>query len=264
MWTGRCAGASLAAMRSSRTTLQVFEAVAEHQPVGLSALARRLEVPKATVQRSLLVLGEAGWLVQDLLGAGTWSVSARFAVRTEPAPILQRTRELVRPHLQPLSTRVGGRVALYTIDGDRMALLDGFEGTRVLRAVEGRLGPLPVHASGAGRAMLAALPVARSADVVARLAAQGLARYTDRTVTDPDELEARIAEARRTGWAVLDREYVDDVCAVGVAVVGPDGTPVAGLAITAPVRRLPARLRPEIGKELAATAAEVGDRLVAG
>jgi IclR family acetate operon transcriptional repressor len=249
-------------MRSSATTLRVFEAIVDEQPIGLSALARRLEVPKPTVQRSLRTLGDAGWIVQDLLGAGTWSVSARFAVLTEPAPLLQRTRELVRPHLGPLSQRVGGRVALYTIDGDRMALLDGFEGTRVLRAVEGRLGPLPIHASGAGRAMLAALPVARCHDVVRRLGQRGLTRFTERTVTDPDVLGTRIAEARTLGYAVLDREYVDDVASVGAAIVGPDALPVAGLAITAPVNQLRPSLRAAVGAELAVAAAEVGARLV--
>jgi IclR family acetate operon transcriptional repressor len=248
-------------MRSSATTLRVFEAVADHQPIGLSALARRLEVPKATVQRSLLTLGDAGWIVQDLLGAGSWTVSARFAVLTEAAPLVQAARALVRPHLPPLSERVGGRVALYTIDGDRMALLDGFEGTRVLRAVEARLGPLPIHASGAGRAMLAALPVARRHEVVQRLAQRGLTRFTARTVTDPDELDARIGEARTLGYAVLDREYVDDVATVGTAITGPDGMPVAGLAITAPATRLRPKLRAAVGNELAATATEVSRAL---
>jgi IclR family acetate operon transcriptional repressor len=249
-------------MRSSATTLRVFEAVADQQPIGLSALARELGVPKPTVQRSLLVLSDAGWTVQDLLGAGTWSVSARFAVLTEPAPLLQRTRELVRPHLAPLSKRVGGRVALYTIDGDRMALLDGFEGTRVLRAVEARLGPLPIHASGAGRAMLAALPVARRHEVVRRLAQRGLPRYTPHTTTDVEQLDVLIAEARRRGWAVLDREYVDDMVSVGVAIAGPDELPVAGLAITAPASTLRPRLRPAVGKELAASAAEISTRII--
>jgi IclR family transcriptional regulator, acetate operon repressor len=248
-------------MRSSATTLSVFEAIADQQPVGLSALARWLDVPKPTVQRSLLVLGEAGWIVQDLLGAGTWTVAARFAVLTEAAPLVQAVRALVRPHLPSLSERVGGRVALYTIDGDRMALLDGFEGTRVLRAVEARLGPLPIHASGAGRAMLAALPVARRQEVVQHLARRGLTRYTARTVTDPDELDARIGEARTLGYAVLDREYVDDVATVGAAIVGPDGMPVAGLAITALITQLRPKVRPQVGKELAATAAQVATAL---
>lgn len=257
-WTEGQRRACLAPMRSSATTLRVFEAVADHQPIGLSALARRLEVPKPTVQRSLLTLAQAGWIVQDLLGSGAWTVSARFVVLTEPAPLLQRTRELARPHLAPLGGRLGGRVAVYTIDGDRMTLLDGFEGTQVLRAVEARLGPLPVHASGAGRAMLAALPVARRHQVVRRLAERGLARYTERTVTDPDELDARIGEARAAGYAVLDREYVDDVVTVGAAITGPDDLPVASLAITAPVRRLRPKVRPQVGKELARAAAEVG------
>ena len=37
----------------------------------------KLDLPKATVQRSLNALADAGWLVQDLLDPGRWTVSAR-------------------------------------------------------------------------------------------------------------------------------------------------------------------------------------------
>lgn len=49
-------------MRSVRTTFRILEAVAEHQPIGLSELARRLGLPKSTVQRSLATLAELGWI----------------------------------------------------------------------------------------------------------------------------------------------------------------------------------------------------------
>ena len=43
-------------MRSVRPTFQILDAVADNQPIGLSELARRLDLPKSTVQRNLATL----------------------------------------------------------------------------------------------------------------------------------------------------------------------------------------------------------------
>ncbi|CAN5606243.1 N/A [soil metagenome] len=245
-------------MRSVRTALNVFEGVADRQPVGLSALARDLELPKATVQRALTALADAGWLVQDLLDPGRWSVSARFAVLADATPLVQAARIAACPHLAALRDATGETVALFTIDGDHMALLDGIEGTHVVRAVESQVGPLPIHASAAGRAMLGALPDEDRRAAVGRLAADGLHRYTDRSILDVDRLLARVAEASKRGYAVVDREYLDDLCGIGAAVLGPGGAPVAGVALLAPSYRLPTSAVAATGRKVADCATLIG------
>lgn len=52
-------------MRSVRTTFRSLDAVADNQPIGVSELARRLELPKSTVQRSLATLVDLGWIRTD-------------------------------------------------------------------------------------------------------------------------------------------------------------------------------------------------------
>ena len=59
-----------------RNALRVFEEVAARQPVGLSELARRLDLPKATVQRALTTLEASGWLRHDISQPGLWVVTA--------------------------------------------------------------------------------------------------------------------------------------------------------------------------------------------
>ena len=256
-------GGFTGAVRSVATALRIFEVIARHQPIGLSALARELDVPKSTVQRGLSTLAGRRWIVQDLLGQGRWSVSARLAVLAEPEPVLQTTRALVRPLLPGLRDRTGGPAALFTIDGDQMAMLDGYEGHRVVVDLEAQRGPLPIHASGAGRAMLAALPVARQREIVARLEERGLTAYTPRTVTDGPGLRAAIVEARGDGCAIVVDEYLPRVATVGAAITGPDGLPIAAVAaiVTAP-SPTPTELR-AVGREVAAVATTVSLQLAA-
>jgi IclR family transcriptional regulator, acetate operon repressor len=257
-------------MRSVRTALSVFEAVAEHQPVGLSALARHLDLPKATVQRSLSTLAEAGWLVQDLLDPGRWMVSARFAVLADASPVAQAVRAAARAPLADLRDQTGETVGLFTIDGDHMEMLDGIEGTHLVRAVA-RSGPLPIHVSAAGRAMLACLPADQRRAAVERLArvrpadgggnGKALPRYTDRSALDVASLLVHIAEAERTGYAVVDGEYVPDVCGIGAAIRRSGGAPAAGIALLGPSHRLTPDALVPIGRQVADCAAQISAAL---
>ena len=49
-------------MRSVPTTSQILDAVADDQPIELSELARRLDLPKSAAQRSLATLVDLGWI----------------------------------------------------------------------------------------------------------------------------------------------------------------------------------------------------------
>lgn len=240
-------------MRSVRTALQVFEGVAARQPVGLSRLARELGLPKATVQRSLAALAESGWLVQDLLDPGRWTVATRVALLAEAAPPAQAVRAAVRPHVAHLRDATGETIGVFTIDGNHMVILEVVESTHVVRAVERDPSDLPVHVSAAGRAMLAALEPRERQLAIDRLANGGLQRYTERSLTDAVELRARVDEAAEDGFAIVDGEYIDDVCGVGAAIVTTEGRPVAGIAVLAPAYRVRDQLT-ALGPQVAAAA----------
>lgn len=247
-------------MKSVRTALSVFEIVAELQPVGLTAISKRLEIPKTTVQRSLTTLAEAGWLVPQLGDSGRWTVSARFAVLTSAAPAALTTREVARPHLAALRELTGETVSLFTIEGARMVMLDGVESRHAVRVVEQEVGPLPIHVSAAGRAMIAALAPEQRRSAVEQLGRTKLLRYTQRSVVDTPELLRRINIAARAGYAVVDREYLDDLSAVGAAVLSDD-TPVAGVALLGPAYRLTPPALAEMGAMVAQCAARIGAEL---
>ena len=202
-------------MKSVRTTIRVFEAVAAHQPIGLSELARRLEIPKASVQRALNSLKEAGWLRQDVAEPGRWVVSARFALLADAAPAVIAVRERARGPLSELRAETGLSVALLILDGDHMTLVGGPDSSEKLRAIEATLGPLPVHVSAGGRAILSRLPEATRREVLDR----ALRRYTPQSLTDPKAVLAEVAKAKRDGYAVTRGEFQADVSVVAAAVL---------------------------------------------
>ena len=135
-----------------RNALRVFEEVAARQPAGLSELARRLDLPKATVQRALTTLEASGWLRHDISQPGLWVVTARFSVLADTSPAVIAARDASRPFLRDLRWDLDGSPGFFVLDGDRMVLLAGPEET-TLRTLEAEAGPLPVHVSAAGRAI---------------------------------------------------------------------------------------------------------------
>src|SRR2546428_9503639 len=85
----------------------------------------------------------------------------------------------------------------------RVALLSPAVGTRT-----------PLHATGAGKALLANLPLARRDSLLERLDLRG---YTARTIVDRAVLRRTLDDVREKGYALDDEEYDEGVRCVAVA-----------------------------------------------
>jgi len=235
-------------VKSVRNALRVFEEVAARQPVGLSELARRLDLPKASVQRALTTLEGAGWLRHDLTQPGLWVVTARFSVLADASPSVIAARDAARPVLQTLRLEVDGAPGLFVLDGDRMVLLAGPEET-MLRTLDAELGPLPVHVSAAGRAILSRLPEPTVEAILAHAVPD-----------DPALLErvrVAVADAGRLGYAVVDGEYRGEMGVVAAAVLDGESDPVAALVMMVDADQLAGGGARRIGAAVVQAAAAV-------
>jgi DNA-binding IclR family transcriptional regulator len=85
----------------------------------------------------------------------------------------------------------------------------------------------PLHATGVGLALLAHSGV----DLQEQVMDRPLASFTPYTVTDPARLRRLLAEARRTGYAVSDRQITDDAVSVAAPVFGAGGELVAAVSV---------------------------------
>jgi IclR family acetate operon transcriptional repressor len=244
-------------MRSVTTALQVLEAVAVDQPVGLSALARTLRLPKATVQRSLATLAEAGW-IEPYEDTGRWQVGVRAFVVGSVVSSRGGLRSAALPVMKALSAEVGETVHLVVPSGRDAVLVERIDSPRPLRAVVslGTRGAL--HATSNGKAILASLP---SEEVEAYLA-EGLAATTKRTIVDPAVLRAELARITELGYAVCHEEIEEGVVSVGAAI-RQGGHTVASLSISGPASRMPDELLDDYGKKVHRAAESIADALPA-
>lgn len=221
-------------MRNVLNTLRVLEEVAARQPVGVGELARLLEMPKSTVQRALHTLNTAGWIRPAVGEVTRWRVTTKALDVGRHASGDLGLREAAVPVMEELRTRTEETIHLTVPEGDRAVLIERLETSKPVRISMVLGHALPLHASANGKAMLATGP----ATVVDELIAQGLARYTQTTITDPAELRAELAAIRHRGYAINNGEWRPDVGSVAAAVLAGPGEPIASLSVNVPVGRL--------------------------
>ncbi len=214
--------------------LAVLEALAATDGgATLTVLAARLGMPAPTAHRLLATLEASGYVQAD--DNGTWLIGVR-AFRVGAA-FLQHRNLVVQayPFLKSLMERAGETANLAVIEGGEAVFVEQVQ-CRELMRMSVKLGArAPLHASGAGKAMLAAMDT----DAIAlTLGRQALPRHTARTLTRHEDLFAELATTRRRGYAIDDEEHAEGLRCVAAAVLDEHGEPWAALSLAGPTTRL--------------------------
>lgn len=219
--------------------LSLLDFFSEAEPeLGLSELARRSGVDKATVHRMLVVMCDRGLVEQRgsgrlyRLGAGVLRLAR---VRETAFPVTS----VYQHSLDTISAEIGETAHASLISGRALATIGVSESNRGSRVslVAGEI--LPMHSTASGLVILAF----SKPEMVARILSEPLIAKTSRTLTDPNVLNVRLQEIRLTGFAEADQTNEDDVYGIAAPVFDIDGTPVGSLAVATPAHRMTNELR---------------------
>lgn len=204
--------------------LRVIECFSADAPrLSISDVARMAGYDRATARRCLLTLHAEGYADYD---GKFFSLTPRVlrlgmgALASLPLP------HIVQPWLDQLTEQIGQSCSV--------SILDGVEIVYVARAAQRRVmsiglmpgSRLPAHCTSMGRILLAGLP---EAEARALIDASDLTPRTPFSLTDPDEIMARIADARRDGYVVIDQEVETGLRALAVPVLDGRGKVIAAL-----------------------------------
>jgi len=235
----------------------VLDVIAAHSGLTLSEIATALDQSPATMHRVLATL-EARQVVETDPVRQTWHIGAA-AFRLGSA-FLRRSSvvERARPVMRALMEETGETSNLGIERNGEVMFLSQVETHESIRAFfpPGTLSPM--HASGIGKALLAAMPE----DAVSkRLRHLTLERFTDKTILTTAELQADLAQIQRRGWAFDDEEKALGMRCVAAPIRNLHGEPVAGLSISGPVQRLPLDRIEHIGARVRAAAQQLSQDL---
>jgi IclR family acetate operon transcriptional repressor len=212
------------------------------------------------VHRLLATLLRRGYVRQNP-ETSRYYAGAKLATLSEGRSGFGELRLRARPLLRSLTEATRETANLVVLDDLQAVYIETLPSPQVVRLFTAVGNRTPLHATGAGKALLANLPAARREALLERLELRG---YTTRTIVDRAALRRTLDDIREKGYAIDDEEYDEGVRCVAVAVAGPGGSPggpVAALSISAPASRLSRQRCVELAPALRRGAAELAEAL---
>jgi IclR family transcriptional regulator, KDG regulon repressor len=231
---GGVMAASAASDGTVAKALEVLDLVAAHgRAVRFSDLLADSPYPKATLYRLLQTLVGQGMLAFDPHHA-SYSLGIRLVRLAHVAWQQSSLAPIARPHLDRLSAEVGETVHLAQLDHAQVLYVDKRNAREPVHMYSqaGKVGP--AYCTGVGKAMLAFVP---EADLPALLAQQSWHRFTDKTFTTAEALQAELAAIRARGFAFDDEEHEPGIICVALPILSSRGGVLGALSVTSTTAR---------------------------
>lgn len=208
--------------------LAILDVLAESpRDLGTNEIARRVGSTASSVSRMLATLARAE-LVRRVPDSGRYRLGLRLVQLGNAALARVDIRDIARPHLVAL-TEATGETATLSMPGEATAMtLDFVPSPSSVRSVAELGRPSVAHATAVGKVYLShggAFPDGRLTD------------YTDRTITDHDELAKCLPRVRERGWAEAMEEREAGLNAIAAPVLDAEGNLVAVIGLQGPAWR---------------------------
>nr|BFE56556.1 IclR family transcriptional regulator [Dactylosporangium thailandense] len=221
--------------------------------IGVSALAREIDQPKAVAHRLLKGLAADGFLAFDdatkcyRLGTGALAIGMAALRQTN-------VQQTARPILERLVRETQETATLSLKQGDSRIYVDQALSPQEIRMSVTMGVAYPLHAGASSKAILAAMPDSSIDDY---LASHSLNLLTSATIAGRHELLQEIVQIRERGYAISAGERDAGAASVAAAVLGMAGGVLGSISVCGPVGRFEATDIQRLGALVRAGAQEV-------
>ncbi len=200
------------------------------RPISATEITEKMNLPKPSVNRILSQLEEEGFLQRE-------PIKKRYL----PGP---RASELVlsimlndalgaprHSILQALSDEILETCNCSMLDGNQTVYFDRVEANWPFRIQLPIGSRLPLHCTASGKLFLAYMESRKRQRLIS---AAPLQRFTERSITDPDLLNAELDRIKQDGVGIDNEEFMDGMVAISVPVFNTDNEICFTLAVHAP------------------------------
>lgn len=211
----------------------------------LGVLAGRAGLPRPTAHRLAAALVALGALERQ--DDGSYVLGLRLHELAALAPRGQVLRSAAMPFLEDLHAVTRQHVVLAVRDADRSVVVERLS-ARGSSVVPYRVGgPMPLHATAAGRVLLAHAPAAVQEEVLGRTLTVDVGPAPATAVPLPArELREALDRARREGTALMYQLWEEPLTALAAPVRGDGGVVAALSIVTRTAAADPRELRPAL------------------
>ena len=211
--------------------LAVIRAFGAHSSrMSLAEVARQVELPRATVRRSLITLETLGYVETD---GKTFMLTPQVLSLGHSYLTSMPVTRAVRPHLEKMSALLD--------EGSSASILDHGDAVFVARVPVRRVfiseptgSRFPAYCTSMGRVLLAAQSDEKIEEYLAHIEPHA---YTLRTITNPAKIRDAIFEARTASYSIVEEELDVGVIAISVPIKDAHDRTVAAISVVSHVDR---------------------------
>ena len=214
--------------------IRSFSAKAPRQT--LTEVAGRAGLSRAGARRILLTLEALGYVRSD---GKLFSLSPRILDLGFSYLSSMPIWNLAEPVMEALVAQVHESSSAAVLDGTDIVYVLRVPTRKIMSISLGVGSRLPAYCTSMGRMLLSALA---QDDLMALLRASDLAARTKTTLTDAKEIAAKVAQARRQGWSLVNQELEEGLISLAAPIVDRSGQMVAALNISGQANRTSARV----------------------
>lgn len=213
-------------LEGTARSLRVMAAFGPDNPsMTLSEIAALLDLPRATVRRTLLTLVQLDYMVKE-------GNAFRLTPRVLTFATAYLSSDIIPTVMQPLVSRISAQLqescAAAILQGDEVVMVARASPTRAISADLAIGHRLPAYCTAVGRVLLGPLEP-EALDRV--LKSRPLTKATIHTLVDPEVLKARIVADREQGFSIVDQEAELGFRSIAVPVRRRNGTVACALHV---------------------------------
>ena len=251
-------GTETAQVQSLTRGLSILECLAGAEGgLTLTDIGQRVSLPPSTTHRLLATLEKMGYVYQagDL---GLWYIGLQ-AYRVGSS-FLSNRDFVAQSHvyMRRLMEQSGETANLAILDATDAVFIAQVQCHEMMRLLVKLGSRVPLHASGVGKAIFAALP---DDQVEAILKIKGLPRITENTIVVPETMWAALRVIRQRGYSFDDEEHAFGTRCVAAPIYDEHAEPLGAISLAGPSSRLPDVRIKQLGPLVAHTAEELTHRL---
>jgi len=215
--------------------IRVLFLLSDAKPRNLNEISEEISLSPSTTFRLLSTLSYYRFVKRDertghyRLGLACLTLARGFQDSND-------LRTVALPELEVLRDITKETVHLAILDNMEVIYIEKLPGLHAIGLMSSRVGGRsPVHCTGLGKMFLANF---KQEQVLAFIQKYGLPRYTDTTITNPDELISHLEQIRLQGYAFDKGEHEPDVRCIAAPIYNSEGQTIAALSVSGPAIRL--------------------------
>jgi DNA-binding IclR family transcriptional regulator len=236
--------------------LRMLEILAVRSPRGVTEIADELGLKKSSVSRLLKALAELGYAEQSTQ-RGQYRLSAKVLLLAQRYLKDDPLVTAAQPILHELALAVRASAHAAVLVGRDVVIVAKEPSPERIQVTTRVGGGTPLHASALGKVLMAGLPENERIALLTGL----LAKFTDKTITDPRKLEQVLDQVREDGYAIELEEEHPGVGCIGAPVLDASGRWIAAVSIAGPIQGTPFKIDAKHRQLVVNKAAELSRRI---